>query len=375
MPAILPPAAMFLCNAVLHITLFTRLPAIADAAGISKGVLGLCLLGTALGTFVSLPIAGAVCDRIGPRRVIFPLLCVIACILPFISLVPFFGFVFTFIAYGFLRTLIDLSQNMLTIGIEKRTGKKILSRSHGFWSVGLLVGSLGTSVFVALGASPFVHQAIVSAIVIIVLGFVFFTMPHDVIEPPAPVGHRPVFVRPNMSILLICAMTIGIAVSEGTIYDWGAFYLRERVLAEPSLVGALFACFTIGMGGMRMSGDVLRNRFKDSTIVRWSAIGAAIGVIILLVLPYAITAGIGLALVGAGVALNAPIAASVTANLSTGTPSNNLAALSLVMLLCTLGVPPLFGFIAEHFGLWLSFVCLLPLLALSAYMAPVAQRR
>lgn len=134
MPAILPPAAMFLCNAILHITLFTRLPAIADAASISKGVLGLCLLGSAVGTLLALPIAGAICDRFGPRRVVFPLLCLVACIVPFISVIPFAGFVATFVAYGFLRTLIDLAQNILTIGIEQKTGKKILARSHGFWS-------------------------------------------------------------------------------------------------------------------------------------------------------------------------------------------------------------------------------------------------
>lgn len=226
-----------------------------------------------------------------------------------------------------------------------------------------------------MGATPLVHQAVISAIIVAVLMTMFFIMPKDEVTLTKSVAKRPIFVRPSIPILLICAMTIGIAISEGTIYDWGAFYLRERVVSDPSLVGMLFACFTIGMGGMRMSGDVLRHRFSDATLMRVSAIGTGLGVVIILVLPFTGTAALGLALIGAGVALNAPICASVAASVKTGTPSNNLAALSLVMLFCTIGVPPLFGFIAEHYGLWLSFVCLLPLLAVSAFMAPIAAKR
>lgn len=57
MPALLAPALLFFSNALMHITLFTRLPEIVGAAGLDKAQLGLALLGLPVGTVLALPVA------------------------------------------------------------------------------------------------------------------------------------------------------------------------------------------------------------------------------------------------------------------------------------------------------------------------------
>ena len=63
MIALLAPALLFFSNALMHITLFTRLPEISSAAGLDKAGLGLALLGLPIGTVLALPIAGRLNDR------------------------------------------------------------------------------------------------------------------------------------------------------------------------------------------------------------------------------------------------------------------------------------------------------------------------
>ncbi|EUB95598.1 major facilitator superfamily MFS_1 [Rhizobium sp. CF080] len=375
MKSLLPPALLYFSNAILFISLFTRLPAIQASMGIDKAALGLALLSAPLGTFLALPLAGRINDRFSPRLTALVTLPICALLSPALTVLPVAGFVICFFLFGFFRTIFDVAANMISAGIEQRTGRKVLSRSHGFWSIGLLVGSLCSGFLAEKAVTPFVQQTLATGFVIAACLFVFWVTPKD----PAPETPRDrkgsAYVLPDRKILLICVMVFGLCIVEGAIYDWGIFFLREHLNADPAIAGVLYAAFTIGMGLTRLCGDMLRDSFGPRVLVRASAVSVAAGVTLLVATPDLTLAGAALFLIGCGVALAFPLAVSTTIALGKGKPSENLAALSLTLMLSTIGVPPLLGFIAEHISLVATFLVLLPCVLVSFLMAPVAEGR
>jgi MFS family permease len=369
---LLPPALLYFSNAILFISLFTRLPSIQEAMQIDKAVLGLTLLSAPVGTFLALPIAGRITDRLTPRLTAVTMLPVCALLTPLLTVLPLPGFVACFFLFGFFRTIFDVSANMISAGIENRTGVKVLSRSHGFWSVGLLVGSLTSGFLAEEGISPTVQQTMAAALAILACLAVFLLTPAD--PPPVPtVKRRSAYVMPDRTITLICVMVLGLCVVEGAVYDWGIFFLREELGADPALAGMLYAAFTIGMGATRMAGDTLRDRFGAVALIRLSAVIVAFGIVLLISTPSYMLAGTALFLIGCGIALAFPLAVATTIALGKGKPSENLAALALTLMLSTIGVPPLLGFVAEHLSLAATFIVLLPCVLVSFLMAPVAE--
>lgn len=375
MTALLAPALLFFSNALMHITLFTRLPEISGAAGLDKAGLGLALLGLPIGTVLALPIAGRLNDRLGPHVAAPAMLLVNALMMPVFALVPGLAAGLLFASYSFVRTVLEVAQNMVALGIERRTGVSVLSRSHGFWSVGLFVGSLAAGILAGSGVTPLWHQIIASAVVALLMVVFWAVAPRDYPTLPTAGRKRPAFAIPGRAILLIFAMTVGIGLTEGTVYDWSIFYMQDVIGSAPSTAGYVFAAFTIGMGVTRMMGDGLRMRFSNTTLVRGNVLMCACGIAVLLMSSGPIQAGLALAMLGAGVALNAPISVSVVSHLPGRSTAENMAALSMVALIATFGVPALFGFVAEAVGLRIVFAALLPILTVGFLLAPVAGRR
>ena len=372
MPVFAPPALLFFCNAILVISLFTRMPTIQEGLGVDKAMLGLGILGSPLGTIIALPIAGRIADRLTPRLAAPLMLAVAACFPPLLAVLPYAGFFLCFVLFGFFRAIHDVAANMISTGIERQTGLKILARSHGFWSIGLLVGSLVSGFLAERGVSPFVHQSGAMLAVVAICMLVWRLLPADV-GIVQETQRRSVFVLPDRIILLICIMIFGVCVCEGAIYDWGIFYLREVIRVDSQTAGVLFAIFTIGMGLTRMYGDKLRGMIGPTTLVRGSAICVAAGILVLLVAWEPFAAGFAFFLIGCGVALGFPLAVATTVGRGRGNVSDNLAALAMTLLIANFGVPPALGFIAEHSSLKMSFAVLLPFVALSFIMAPVAR--
>ncbi|MGF9567468.1 MFS transporter [Neorhizobium sp. JUb45] len=375
MTTLAPPALIFFCNSILFVSLFTRLPAIQAGLGVDKAVLGLSLLGAPIGTLVALSVAGRITERLTPRITATLFLALCAVIMPLITIAPIMPFFLLFIVYGFLRTIMDVATNMIATGTERRTGVKVLSRSHGFWSVGLLLGSLASGFVAAREVSPFIHQSVASALVLVACLIILRITPKDSSAPETrPDAKRStIFVLPDRTILLVCVMVFGICITEGAIYDWGIFFLQERAGADAATAGIIYASFTLGMGLTRLCGDWLRQRYGTMTLVRGSALMVIAGLCGMLVTPGLLLTGVAFFVIGCGIALGYPLAVATTIERGKGAPADNLAALALTLMLSTIGVPPVLGFVAETFGLLASFALLLPFAALSFFMAPVSQ--
>jgi predicted MFS family arabinose efflux permease len=306
MKNLLPPALLYFSNAILFISLFTRLPAIQASLGIDKAGLGLALLSAPVGTFLALPLAGRINDRFTPRLTALVTLPICAMLTPALTVFPVVGFVICFFLFGFFRTIFDVAANMISAGIEQRTGRKVLSRSHGFWSVGLLAGSLGSGFLAEKAVTPFVQQTMAAGFVVAACLLVFWITPKEASPQTRPDHKRGAYVLPDRMIVLICVMVFGLCIVEGAVYDWGIFFLREQLKADPAIAGVLYAAFTVGMGLTRLSGDMLRDSFGSIVLMRASAVSVALGIVLLVATPSLTLSGLALFLIGCGVALAYP---------------------------------------------------------------------
>ncbi len=193
--------------------------------------------------------------------------------------------------------------------------------------------------------TPVIQQSMAAILVLVACAAAFRVMPKEA-RAAKPAERRPAYVLPDRTILMICVMVFGLCIVEGAIYDWGTFFLREVVKADPATTGMLYATFTIGMGATRMAGDKLRDMFGPVILVRFSALLVAAGIALLVASPGFATIGMGLAALalftlGCGIALAFPIAVSTTIALGKGQASENLSALALTLMISTIGVPPL----------------------------------
>ncbi|TPW31009.1 MFS transporter [Martelella alba] len=374
MPHFLPPALLFLGNALLYISLFIRMPEIAGAMGIGKAALGVAIFGASIGTLAALPIAGRVTNRLSPRVTAAISLAAMCPLMPIMSVVSYQWFFICFVIFGFVRTLLDVAANMVAMEAERLAGVKVLSRSHGFWSIGLLLGSLFGGFMAGRGVAPFIHLSIISALIVVLAAVELKLLPSLAPQPADEGGKRRIFVLPGKAVLLVCAIVFGLAIAEGTIYDWGIFYIRSVIGADPATAGLLFACFTASMGLMRMLGDQLRGRFSSVRLLQASVVSVFCGIIFLVAVPGVFTGAVALTVIGAGIALNMPLAVAAVAQLPGRSAADNLAAMSLALLISTIGIPPLMGTVAEAFGLTVTFLLLLPMLVVSFLLAPRAYR-
>ena len=69
-PARLAVLAVFFVNGVVIGTWVVRIPAIRERLSPGEGLLGVALLGAAVGALVAMPLVGALVSRFGSRRVV-----------------------------------------------------------------------------------------------------------------------------------------------------------------------------------------------------------------------------------------------------------------------------------------------------------------
>ena len=356
------PAAIFLVNAVLYVTLYSRLPEVTAAQGISPAALGLALLAQTGGTLLGFPLAARVIERFGARRVAGATLLVAMLLLPLAAsgrLAPgLAGLALPLFGYGFAMAIMEVAKNLIAARIEEKSGRNVISKCHGFWSAGLFVGAVLGGWAASRGMSAASELALLGAasLPLVVLLLLRVGDPEPLVSAEAPVK-GPRFARPDAFVIGLLILIAGFSITEGVIYDWSMFYLREELGLDALSASRIYAAFTIGMFAARMAGDGLRARLRVRVLLRMMAVTTLAGLVLCIASPLAGfgVAGLlaGFALVGAGVALGAPVATSLAMRHPTRSATKTMAAYSLASLLALFAVPPLLGGLVEaHGAIW-----------------------
>ena len=216
---------VFALNGVLFASIFSRLPAIQERAGIGDGALGLALLCAMLGLLLSQLGAGALVARVGSRSVVLIGALGYAAALVPISLSRSLAALAASMAFGGLSSgVLDVSMNVHGLTVERGLRRPILSSLHAAFSFGALGGAAVGGVVAGAGIGVVGHLCTVAA-----LGACVAVAAHRFLLPrsadAAPEG--PMLARPTRALAAIGVFAFCVLLSEGAVNDWAAVYLED----------------------------------------------------------------------------------------------------------------------------------------------------
>ncbi|MEN8842203.1 MAG: MFS transporter, partial [Octadecabacter sp.] len=128
------------------------IPHIKETLGLSKGELAIALLGMPVALIPTLQLASRVVAKIGPRKtfaILLPIQTVFA-LLPFLatSIPTLFG---ALAMLGATVAFLEVALNTYAGRLEKAESLNIMSRCHGFWALGVGIGSFLATLLFGLG--------------------------------------------------------------------------------------------------------------------------------------------------------------------------------------------------------------------------------
>lgn len=355
--------ASFFLFAVTTGALMARLPDIQTHLGISEGQLGLTMIGMAIGSLISLTFGPPVVEKLGFRKTaLFTVLgpSVLFAIIPWLPAAPAM-FAVLFVA-GLLSGALEINLNVEIDRLEMQTGQRFMNRAHGFWSVGFFVTALFGAMIRQSGISAGLHMGIIAALVLVVGGYLLSgaTEAPKPARPAGEEGHR--FAFPNLGLLPLCLIGFAAFLVEGAGIDWSAIYMRNVFAVEPFIGGLGLTLFAFFMAVMRLSADPIVTRFGPRNVAMVMLTAASLGALLVGTAPTATLALVGFALMGAGCSAVYPLAVSAAAQRTDRPASVNVAAIGQVSFVVFFLAPPLLGFVAEYFGIRMSYLICLPLL-------------
>lgn len=352
-----------------------RIPEIKDKLGLSDSGLGLSLLAIPLGTLIGLMFASRLIERVGLRRacqIFLPAWAIAFMFPPFASSqAALIGILFI---GGAVLGLIEVAMNTEADRIEQAMHVRIMSRCHGFWSLGSLAGALSGGLFAQFGVSMGLHFVIVMPVLGAIGFFTASALPRTAkLLENKQRQKAPLFTVPTAAILLLCVMPMGAMVVEGAFIDWSAVFVRSVLDASPLVISLIYSFFAIVMATVRLSGDAIGKRFSAKLIVQVSGVASAVGIALFALSPNVPFAMFGAALSGMGVAIVYPIAVTAAAR-RPGSAADNVAAITMVSFTAFLVAPPIIGFLSDWLSLRTALLMLAPIAVSTALLAKEVER-
>jgi predicted MFS family arabinose efflux permease len=341
---------VFFANGVVIGTWVVRIPAVQQRLGLGEGLLGVALLGVAVGALAAMPLVGALVSRFGSRRIVgaTALLLVLALVLPALA-ANLFLLVPALMLLGAANGGLDVAMNAQAVAVERGYGRPIMSSFHAAWSFGGLAGAALGGLLASRGVGPLPHfSALAFLAAIAFVGAYGALLPShaDASEEGAPA-----FARPTRALLGLGIISFCVLLGEGAMGDWSAVYLDNTLRTGPGFAAAGYAAFSVSMAFGRLFGDGFTERLGPARLVRSCGALAAIGLGTALAAGQPLVALAGFACAGAGFSIVFPTALSAAGRTEGMAAGPALAAVSTTAYTGFLVGPPIIGFLAELTGL------------------------
>ena len=347
-------------------TLFPRLGDLQTQMNIDKATLGFALIGLPLGVQLTLLFADRIVRKFNFRLILtigIPLLSISQCFAALMQSPYLFAGIL--IIGGASIAVIEVAVNLEADRIEAAIGKRIMNRSHAYWSFGFFGAGIIGAGFSQFGISPFLHFVAITFFISIITNLLFLdyiaAKPRRQSLPP----QKKVFVWPSKSIFFLVLFSLSAMLVEGASIDWSVIFMRDIFNTVPLISGLSLALAAIAQGFIRYFADQFVDQYGPEKVSFYSLIAMVLGVAFVVFSPNPVIALLGFLLMGGGSAVIFPLAMSAAARDSEKTPEENVASLAQFVFVVFLLAPPLLGFIGEYFGLRWSFALALPFLMIS----------
>ncbi|TKV29314.1 MFS transporter [Arthrobacter sp. NamB2] len=377
--------AIFGLNGLVFASWAARIPAASSTLGLGSGQMGSLLLIGAVGSVLSLPLAGVVAARFGTANTVR--LGGTAAALGAIAVASGLGAVSVpLVAIGLFLfgcgiALWDVGQNIEGADVERRLGRTIMPRFHAAFSGGAFVGALIGAGLSALEVGLPAHLVAVAVLSLVVsLWTPRYFLPEEK-EVPQAVGteqqgssSRGFGAWAEPRTLLIGLVVLGAALTEGAANDWVAKASVDGLGTTESTGAIMFAVFVAAMTSLRFVGGGLIDRFGRVRVLQASLGSSLAGLVLFVVAPTVPLAAVGAILWGAGAALGFPMGMSAAAD----EPERAAARVSVVSTIgytAFLAGPPLIGFLGDVVGIRNALLAVGVAVLASFLVAPAARER
>ena len=366
-------AAVFAVHGCVTGSFAARIPWIANHVGLSVGHLGVALLMPGIGALLAMPFSGRLAHRFALRPFVTATIvawctCLVLPALP-TSLVALCA---ALLVFGAVAGLADMAMNAEGVLVEKLFGRSVMSSLHGFWSVGVLVGSALSALASHAGIdtrAQFAVEALVLAVVGAAVAQLLIDDPTTTNEPAPP--H---FALPTRPVLLIGLVGLCAVFGEQAGTDWSAFYIRNELGGSASVASLAVSAFAVAMAAVRLMGDRVVRTLGPVRTVRCSGACAFVGAVAVVLAPGLAVGILGFALLGIGVAVVVPLVFAAAGRVGAH-PARSIAGVAVVAYASGLVAPGVIGGIASAASLTTSFCVVAALVAVIALAAGVLRPR
>ena len=358
-------SCFFLFSAITG-AMYSRLPDIQTALGINEAQLGLVLIGAAIGSLISLTFCAPLIEELGARTTAY--ITVIGSTACYASVTFMSSAVMAFFALfvaGLLVGALEVNLNVQIGRQEAVQGRSMMSRAHGFWSLGFFVTSLIAAGVRQAGISAPWHLGAAFVIVTIVGAISISGIEETPAPPSSDTEKPPLFAFPTLALVPLCLIGLVAFLIEGAGVDWSAIYMRDAFHSDPFIGGLGLSFFAFVMAAARLYIGPVVDRWSPRLVVGVLLGVSLVGLCAVWLAPYPYIALIGFALLGGGCSAIYPLVVSAAAQRTDRASALNVAAVGQISFVVFFLAPPMLGFIAHAFGIRQSYLFCLPLVLLS----------
>ncbi|MBY8870352.1 MFS transporter [Micromonospora sp. PLK6-60] len=376
-------AVVFALNGLAVASWFARVPAVREALALNPGRLGLLLLAMSAGALLALPTAGLVTQRLGAARTVRGAVLLVAAGLVGIGVAGALGSLpgvaVALFALGYGSGTCDVAMNVEGAVVERRLGRTVMPRFHAAWSLGSVAGAALGAGAARWGVPLAAHLTVLAAVVLVgTLAGARAFLPAD----PAPAGGT---ARRGAGVLaawkeprtlLLGALVLIMAFTEGSANDWLAVAFIDGYGFSEAAGAAVFGVFVIGMTLGRTLGTIALDRWGRVPVLLGTILLAIAGATLTVLAGSGPVAVVGVALWGVGASLGFPVGMSAAADEEDRAPAR-VSVVAAIAYTSFLAGPPLLGLLGDRVGilhaLMVVSILLLPALALVPVARPPAR--
>ncbi|HEX8869958.1 MAG TPA: MFS transporter [Lentzea sp.] len=299
---------VFLLNGGVFGTWASRVPALAEQIGAEPGSLGLALLGASTGLAFTAPLAARICAVHGSRMVLIASSLLSPLLLPVLALSQSpVQFGLTLIALGASVAAMDVSMNIAAVVVVRDLQRPLMPQFHAGFSVGGLIGSLGSAAAAQAHWTPMKHFVVAALIGLLVVALIAKTIPGGVGERHREEAVERTNVLKSPVLWLLASVALCSAIAEGAAADWSAlFMVRERGMGDAAGAYA-YAGFSVTMALARWFGEPIQRTLGPHRLLAAGGGLAATGLATAVLLPLPAAGYLGFGLAGLGLAFSFPV--------------------------------------------------------------------
>jgi hypothetical protein len=316
-------AGTFALQGLLFISVTTRLPRFQDAWDLSElMVTGLLLMVVLLAGLGSV-LAETGAKQGGSAHVLRVAFTMIAAGLSLVALAPARPvFIAGLAVYGIGLGGVDAATNMQAVALEHRWGRTILPSFHGAWTLGGIVATLVAIAVTHVGLTAGLLPLALLGLLVLVAPLLphVATGPTDCASGVASdaVPTAPVVDIPWRRIGLLGAAMVLFYMVDTAATTWGPVFLKSAHGAPTWLLPLATLPYLVASGISRLTGDRAVERVGSVRLLQVGAVVACLGLAVIVFSPSWPVAVLGFTIVGASVAVIAPLSFSAAAAVAGG---------------------------------------------------------